>query len=231
MSETHSPKIRIQLEVDLPLLRTLDKVFKARFGARRPAGAKDALCVEALARGLASLVEHDTVRPLPLAPIECRQHDVDCSVDTVPPPDLSMLDLGRFEPDTDEPDGSVDFSIDDELSPADEPEADDGQSIVCRTGEYGPGSRNAPDRRSEERGLDAGRRVDDQRRIRRRFINRVIDLADGGHDPNGIAATLNEEGCRTARGHRWSTQAIDQLIRTENARLGRKAWVPRALAD
>jgi len=230
MSGYQSPKVRIQLEVDLPLLRTLDKVFEARYGERRPAGAKDALCVEALSRGLASLAEHDTVSPLPLAPIE-RRDEIDCSVDTAPPTDLSMRDLGRLEPDTDEPDGSVDFSIDGELSASDVGDSSEDQGIVCRAGEYVPGTRKNSDRRAEDRGLDAGRRVDDQRRIRRRFINRVVDLADEGHPAKIIATTLNDEGCRTARGHRWTTQAIGQLIRTENARRDRKAWVPRALAD
>lgn len=229
MSDYRSPKIRIQLEVDLPLLRTLDKVFEARFGARRPAGAKDALCVEALARGLASLAEHDTVRPLPPGPIDL-EYSVDCSVDTVPPPDLSMQELGRLEPDTDEPDGSVDFSIRGELSARDEDEYED-KAIVCRTGEYGPGSRSGRDRRDTDRGLDVGRRLDDQRRVRRRFINRVVELSDANKTAQDIAVILNDEGCRTARGHRWSTQAIDQLIRSESARRGRSAWVPRALAD
>ncbi len=230
MSESQSPTVRIQLEVDLPLLRTLDKVYKRRYGERRPAGAKDALCVEALARGLASLAEHDTVSPLPLAPIE-RRMDVDASLDTDPPDDLSMRDLGRLEPDTDEPDGSVDFSIDGELSSVEDVVQGDDQAIVCRTGEYVPGSRQGGDRRAEDRGLDGGRRTDDQRRVRRKFIDRVVDLADEGHPPKHIASTLNDEGSRTARGHRWTTQAIDQLIRTESARRGRKAWIPRALAD
>jgi hypothetical protein len=150
---------------------------------------------------------------------------VDCDVDADPALELSDEELARLEPDTDEPDGSIDFSIDGEIT------SEDTGQLVPRSGEYLFGSRSSGERRTGERGLDAGRRVDDQRRVRRRFINRIVALSDQGHSAKRIATELNRAGVRTARGHQWTPQAIGQLLRAEGARLERRAWLPQALVE
>jgi hypothetical protein len=224
MDDSASLKVRIQLDVDLTVLRVLDTIFSARFGDARPPGAKAALCAEALACGLWSLADGDTAVTVAPDPDEGAPA-MECARETIRPLDLSDAELDRLEPDTDEPDSSVDFCIHGEGT------SEHTQQLVHRSGEYLFGSRSGADRRTEDRGLDAGRRVDDQRRVRRHFINRIVALADQGLPAKRIAAELNEHGVRTARGHRWTSQAIDQLLRTESARLGRRAWLPRALVE
>ena len=101
---------------------------------------------------------------------------------------------------------------------------DEAERVVLRGDHLAYGTRAGPDRRDDERGLDAGRRSEDHHRVRRAFIDRVMDWHDEGRPAADIAEALNEEGVRTARGNAWSEAAIEQLIHLEMQKRARGEW-------
>lgn len=112
----------------------------------------------------------------------------------------------------------------DEAPPRPGPHPADTERVVLRGDHLAYGTRSGEDRRGDERGLDAGRRAEDVRRVRRAFIDEVMRRFESGEAPAAIADAFNAAGRRTARGNRWSEAAIEQLVHRERARRIRDDW-------
>ncbi len=107
---------------------------------------------------------------------------------------------------------------------------EEARRVVQREGRLAFGTRETPDdRRDEGRGLVAGRRETDRRHARRVFVQRVIDLVEGGMAYGEVADLLNEEKLTTSRGQPWSGSSIGQVFRTDREKRARTAWRPRSL--
>lgn len=104
------------------------------------------------------------------------------------------------------------------------PHPADAERVVLRGDRLAYGTRSGDDRRDDDRGFDTGRRADDQRRVRRAFIDEIMSRFEDGVAPSAIADALNTAGRRTARGNRWSEAAIEQLVHRERARRVRGTW-------
>ena len=61
------------------------------------------------------------------------------------------------------------------------------RDAVLRGDQLAAGSRKGHERRTDDRGLRAGRRYLDHKRVRRAFINRVMDMALQGLSKATIA--------------------------------------------
>ena len=103
---------------------------------------------------------------------------------------------------------------------------DEARRYVLRGDQLAAGSRTGHERRTDDRGLRAGRRYLDHKRVRRAFINRVMDMALQGLSKATIARILNDEEFKTASGSEWTATAITQLMAQENERRDRAAWRP-----
>ena len=101
-----------------------------------------------------------------------------------------------------------------------------GVRIVQRGDELAQDSRSGTDRRGEGRGLNAGRRIDDHRRVRDAFLERVREMLAIGVSPSTAARILNDEGETTAQGEEWTESAIQQLLSVAGKRAHRTAWSP-----
>ena len=102
----------------------------------------------------------------------------------------------------------------------------DAESFFLREGELVTGTRSGHTRRDHDRGLNPGRRYSDHTRVRRRFIDRVIDMKIQGMSALSIANILNDEGLKTANESLWTEDAISQLVKIEASRAKRDAWRP-----
>ena len=103
---------------------------------------------------------------------------------------------------------------------------DESQRYVLRGDLLTSGSRTGQERRIDDRGLNAGRRYLDHKRVRRAFIDRVMDMEQQGLSKKTIASILNDEELKTAAGENWTEVAITQLVAQENERRDRAAWRP-----
>ncbi|MCB9544219.1 MAG: hypothetical protein R3F65_01405 [bacterium] len=118
-----------------------------------------------------------------------------------------------------------------EAAPRPGPHPADTERVVLRGDRLAYGTRSGEDRRGDERGLDAGRRAEDVRRVRRAFIDEVMRRIEDGESPASIAEALNAAGRRTARGNRFGEAAIEQLVHRERARRIRGDWRAGPAAD
>ena len=106
------------------------------------------------------------------------------------------------------------------------PDAETGKFFLRDSGLV-HGTRTGQVRRDEDRGLKAGRRYSDHSRVRREFIDRVLDMKIKGVSALSISKILNDEGLRTAGNLPWTEKSIVQLIETEKSRAKRDAWRPK----
>ena len=88
------------------------------------------------------------------------------------------------------------------------------------------GSRSGEERRLAERGLQPGRRYEDHQKARREFIDRILDMRVQGCSARTTANILNDDAIETAGGQKWTEEAIQQLLDTEDSRRARDAWRP-----
>jgi len=110
------------------------------------------------------------------------------------------------------------------------PDSEAGR-YVQRGESLAQGSRSGGDRRQGDRGLATERRYVDQQRVRRQFIDRVTEMCVQGCSHLSIAEILNDEGLRTAADERWTTSAIEQLLKAEDTRRKKEAWRPKSLTS
>ena len=92
------------------------------------------------------------------------------------------------------------------------------------------GSRSGVERRQGDRGLRPGRRYEDHQKVRREFIDRILEMRIQGCSPRSIAHILNDEGLETEAQKVWTAAAIEQLLAVEDAKRARDAWRPPSLS-
>ena len=80
---------------------------------------------------------------------------------------------------------------------------DDGK-VVQRGDSLSVGTRRGGDRRGDARGLNAGRRMSDHRRVRTAFLDRIKDMLAIGISPTTVARILHDEESTTAQGEAWT---------------------------
>ena len=112
------------------------------------------------------------------------------------------------------------------MNKPDKPKHRKDVKIVQRGDELAHGSRTGTDRRGDDRGLDAGRRMVDHRRVRQAFEERITEMIAIGISPATIARILNDEEETTAHGAAWTESAIQQLLNMSEQRVLKAAWSP-----